>query len=254
MTNKQTEPQQLKIHLYSIKDKPTSDNVNLRIEITPTLRDVLKSLTINELDKINLLNFNLFNDFNSNDKNNINCYINFMKTTHTPTEINKAFTKEKQKELNELLKKTSLDRYKVKSIFFNSMCSIYKEFLFIKDLLDKCKLDLPIYQVGNLNHFSEQLKDSIRDIFNSLRNLNFNQEISLKPLDDKKLESLNKAIQERITLAQQEREQQQRNRIYTDDDGNERCHNCGEITENNCHEDENNTDILYCDNCDSRIS
>lgn len=259
MTNKPTE-QQLKIHLYSIEEKTDSDNVNLRIEITPTLRDVLKSLTINEIEKLDLSTYDLFNDLNNNDKNVLRDFKIYIKSK-SQKEIDNSFSKAKQKELNALLDKMTLERYKVKSVFYGSIFSNYKDFLFIKDLLDKCKIDLPIYQVGSLNTFTEHLKNSIRDIFNSLRNLNFNQEISLKPLDDKKLESVNKAIQERITIAQQERERQLQNRElpYTENsDGILECNHCGnEINLNNGDGLINDTDdngSLHCVECGFWIS
>ena len=139
-----------------------------------------------------------------------------------------------------------MDRYKVKSAFYNSMNSDYKQILFNKKLIDDGSVELKIYQLGTLDSFSENLKSCIADVFKSLKNLNFKQEIILKPMDKDDFKSLNKALQHNIkesdkTKAERERIESMRDEI-------------NEAVENNTYCDDDNAEIVRCNSCDTEIS
>lgn len=252
------EKQDLRLKLFCIKD--SDDEIKLKIVMTNALKVLLKSLTIDETEKVDLTRYDIFNSLNNEDSNDLRSYNKII--IQNPSDMDKVFTKKRQKELIALNEQVNIERYKVKSAFYNSMTSDYKQILFIKKLIDDGSIELKIYQLGTLDNFSEYLKGCIADIFKGLKNLNFKQEIILKPMGKDEFKDVDKALKHSVKEYEKKRKEQERvesmsdaineaisNNSYQDDDDMCRCSDCDDVLETYT----DNNGVIRCRGCENYI-
>lgn len=69
-----------------------------------------------------------------------------------------------------------LDRYKVRSVLFNSLYGDGRVFIFAKDLIDKGKIVLKFQTLVDMERFQEKIKESIKNALYQIEKLN-NEEV-----------------------------------------------------------------------------